>query len=187
MSKENEIKMILFARWLATCYADTHVDSHKRSQHDEGFDESSALSVLNRETGEWYQDRLKHFNEKVYPNYVENGTVQNMIIHLESQKNFSEALKEGPTKSNVKGGMPGHRNAPPPPPPKRVIREGENPPKPKQKQEKSVEDIVKKLRDDLERGESRWTQEYEDADRQSQAEMEGYQWALNDVIIENRG
>lgn len=50
----NEVKMFLFARWIATCYADTHLDSKMKCEHDEGFKSSEAISVLNRETGYWY-------------------------------------------------------------------------------------------------------------------------------------
>jgi hypothetical protein len=53
-----------------------------KSEHDEGFNRSEALSVLNRENGCWYKKQLKHFNEVVYPNYVENGTVENTILFL---------------------------------------------------------------------------------------------------------
>ena len=73
----DEVKMFLFARWIATCYADTHLDSKMKCKHDEGFKESEAISVLNRETGYWYKEQLKHFNDVVYPNYIENGTVEN--------------------------------------------------------------------------------------------------------------
>ena len=37
------------------------------------------------------------------------------------------------------------------------------------------------LSDNVETGESRWIHTYEDASNESQHEMEGYQWALNDV------
>ena len=69
--------MFLFARWIATCYADTHLDSKMKCEHDEGFNSSEAISVLNRETGYWYKEQLIHFNDVVYPNYIENGTVEN--------------------------------------------------------------------------------------------------------------
>ena len=61
--------MFLFARWMATCYADvhTHYDS---------------LSVLNEEDGYWYKDKLRHFKEVVYPNYEKNGTVRDTEILL---------------------------------------------------------------------------------------------------------
>lgn len=70
-----DVRMFLFARWLATCYADTHMDSEFRSEGDEGFNPSDAISTLNRETGVWYKEKLKHFNEVVWPNYKKNGTV----------------------------------------------------------------------------------------------------------------
>lgn len=37
------------------------------------------------------------------------------------------------------------------------------------------------LSENIENGESRWIHTYEDASNESQHEMEGYQWALNDV------
>ena len=73
----DEVKMFLFARWISTCYADTHLDSNLKCEHDKGFNGSEAISVLNRETGYWYKEQLKHFNDVVYPNYIENGTVEN--------------------------------------------------------------------------------------------------------------
>jgi hypothetical protein len=73
----DKVKMFLFTRWIATCYADTHLDSKMRSEHDEGFNDSEAISVLNRETGHWYKKQLNHFNNVVYPNYIKNGAVKN--------------------------------------------------------------------------------------------------------------
>jgi hypothetical protein len=76
------VKMFLFARWIATCYADEHLDKNMKSQHEKGFKEEEAMSVLNRESGEWYKEQLKYFNESVYPNYVENGSIENTINFL---------------------------------------------------------------------------------------------------------
>lgn len=73
---ETNVKMFLFTRWMATCYADEHMDNNNKSQHDEEFDSVQAISVLNRERGEWYKTQLKFFNEVVYPNYMENGSVK---------------------------------------------------------------------------------------------------------------
>ncbi len=72
----NEVKMFLFARWIATCYADTHLDSKMKCEHDKGFKKSESISLLNRETGHWYKKQLKHFNDVVYPNYINNGMVE---------------------------------------------------------------------------------------------------------------
>lgn len=69
-----QIKMFLFARWISTCYADTHLDGNMKSEHDEGFKPEDSISVLNRESGAWYKKQLKHFNEIVFPNYVKNGS-----------------------------------------------------------------------------------------------------------------
>lgn len=76
MDIEAKVKMFLFARWIATCYADTHLDEKKRSEHDKGFNQSNSMSVLNREDGYWYKKQLEHFENVVWPNYIENGSVQ---------------------------------------------------------------------------------------------------------------
>jgi len=81
--KTEEVKMFLFARWLATCYADEHLDSKMRYTDNIDFDRSTAMSVLNRESGYWYKEQLKEFNEVVYPNYLKNGTVDNCIKFFE--------------------------------------------------------------------------------------------------------
>ena len=65
---ENNVRMFLFARWMSTCYADTC--------------DVNRLSVLNTESGEWWKEKLEHFNETVYPNYVENGTVTDTEEYL---------------------------------------------------------------------------------------------------------
>lgn len=72
-----EVKIFLFARWIATCYADEHLDNEMKCDHDEGFKSSESISVLNRETGYWYKEKIQYFNDVVYPNYIENGTVEN--------------------------------------------------------------------------------------------------------------
>lgn len=68
-----QIKMFLFARWIATCYADTHLDSNMKSEHDEGFKKEESISVLNREDGQWYKKQLEFFNQKIFPVYIKNG------------------------------------------------------------------------------------------------------------------
>ena len=75
-------KMFLFSRWLATCYADEHVDGDMKSQHDFGYNSYDSMSVLNRETGYWYMDQIKHFNKVVYPNYIKNGAVKDATEFL---------------------------------------------------------------------------------------------------------
>ena len=59
-----------------TCYADTHVDKKMLSGHDFGFNDSEAISVLNRENGNWWKKQLNHFNKVVYPNLIKNKTVE---------------------------------------------------------------------------------------------------------------
>jgi hypothetical protein len=73
----DEVKMFLFARWIATCYADEYLDEKMRYTDNEDFDGTTAMSVLNRESDNWYKEQLKHFNDVVYPNYVKNGSVDN--------------------------------------------------------------------------------------------------------------
>jgi hypothetical protein len=71
-----EVKMFMFARWIATCYADTKIDNNNKGSHEEGFDSTTALSVLNKKDGHWYKKQIEHFNSVVYPNYVKNGSVR---------------------------------------------------------------------------------------------------------------
>ena len=74
-----EVKMFLFARWMATCYADEHIDEKMRHTSVEGYDQSTEMSVLNRESVEWWKKQLQYFNEEVYPNYIKNGSVDNAM------------------------------------------------------------------------------------------------------------
>lgn len=85
MLLNENVKMFLFARWLATSYADTHLDGEGRSEHDEGFDGRGALSVLNRETGFWYREQIEYFNRVVYPNFVKNNSVKDAKKFLENE------------------------------------------------------------------------------------------------------
>jgi len=71
------VKMFLFGRWISTCYADDYLDEKLRHTSNFEFDSSTALSILNRENGEWWKEQLIYFNETVYPNYIKNGTVKN--------------------------------------------------------------------------------------------------------------
>lgn len=78
MKNNNErVKMFLFARWISTSYADEHMDNNGKSQHESGFNKSNYMSVLNRESGDWYKKQLDYFEKTVYPNYVKNGSVSN--------------------------------------------------------------------------------------------------------------
>lgn len=78
----DKVKMFLFARWIATCYADTHLDENMKCEQDKGFDPNTAISVLNSETGYWYIEQLKYFNDTVYPNYIKTGTVKGTKLFL---------------------------------------------------------------------------------------------------------
>lgn len=90
------IKMFLFARWISTCYADELLDSKMRYTTNEDFDRTTAMSALNRESGEWWKEQLKYFNMVVYPNYIKNGSAQNCKEFLEKYKN-----DKGRTKTNT--------------------------------------------------------------------------------------
>jgi hypothetical protein len=46
----------------------------------------------------------------------------------------------------------------------------------------SLKQGLEKLRNDADNGNSHWSQTFEDASDDSQSEMEGYQWAINDVF-----
>jgi hypothetical protein len=85
--KSDKVKMFLFARWIATCYADEHCDDKMVSQHEPEFNPKESMSVLNREKGEWWKDQLEHFEKVVYPNYVKNGSAENAYKFLEIKEN----------------------------------------------------------------------------------------------------
>jgi len=93
-----DVKMMLFARWLSTCYADEHLDDKMRYTDNPDFDRTTAMSVLNRENGYWYMEQIKHFNDVVYPNYIKNGTqLKNnnlLIIYLVSIMMLIQTLKQ---------------------------------------------------------------------------------------------
>jgi len=65
-----QVKMLLFARWIATNYADVRNDSEGNVIPDD-----AGISVLNTENGEWWKKQLIVFEEKVYPDYIKNGSV----------------------------------------------------------------------------------------------------------------
>lgn len=73
----NKTESFLFARWIATCYADEHLDSSMKDQHTYGFNEMDSMSVLNRESGIWWKKQLEHFYAIVLPNYKKNGSFKN--------------------------------------------------------------------------------------------------------------
>lgn len=73
----DDVKMFLFARWISTCYADEHLDEEMRHSTEKGYDSKTAISVLNRKNGYWYKEKIKYFNDVIYPNYIKNGTVDN--------------------------------------------------------------------------------------------------------------
>jgi hypothetical protein len=59
---ECNVKMFLFARWMVEQY-------------------SSA--TLNTEEGIWWKEQLIYFNEKVYPEYIKNGTLQDTLHFMD--------------------------------------------------------------------------------------------------------
>jgi hypothetical protein len=80
-------KIFLFTRWISTCYADEHLDNKMRHTSSECFDASAAMSVLNKEDGHWWKKQLEHFNDVVWPNYIENGSAINAKEFLKDIKN----------------------------------------------------------------------------------------------------
>ncbi len=89
---ESNVKMFLFGRWIATCYADEHIDDKGTYQYsgeiskDKIYNPSTALSVLNRTDGLWWAEKIKHFNDVVYPNYIKNGSAKDAENFLGEQK-----------------------------------------------------------------------------------------------------
>ena len=77
-----DVKMFLFARWIATSYADEHLDENMKHSCDEGYDCGSAMSVLNRVNGTWWREKLNYFNAKVFPESLKNGSAANAEIFL---------------------------------------------------------------------------------------------------------
>jgi hypothetical protein len=92
--KSDKVKMFLFARWMATCYADEHCDDKMVSQHEPNFNPQESMSVLNREKGQWWKEQLEHFEKVVYPNYLKNGSAFDAYKFLEvkEKKKLSEAI-----------------------------------------------------------------------------------------------
>ena len=78
----DKVKMFLFARWMATCYADEHCDDKMVDEHTPEFNPEESMCVLNRESGEWWKKQLKHFEDTVYPNHLKNGSVENAFKFL---------------------------------------------------------------------------------------------------------
>lgn len=44
---------------------------------DPEFDKSTAMCILNQESGYWWKEQLNHFNNVVYPNCIKYGIVKN--------------------------------------------------------------------------------------------------------------
>lgn len=70
-----EVKQLLFARWIITCYDN---------------------DILNNEDGYWWKNQLEHFNTTVYPNYEKNGSVHNAESFLIESKLINDALNDLP-------------------------------------------------------------------------------------------
>lgn len=72
---EEQAKMFMFGRWMSTYYSS-----------DE----------MNSSDGYWWKEQLTHFNEKVYPNLVKNGSVENTIRFLEVGDILKDAINDLP-------------------------------------------------------------------------------------------
>lgn len=79
-----DVLMFLFARWISTSYADSHLDGDMNLVSPSNL---NGISVLNRESGSWYKEQIKFFKETVLPNYHKNGTVEDTIKFLEYENN----------------------------------------------------------------------------------------------------
>lgn len=84
--KKHDVKAFLFARWISTCYADEKVDSRMRAISDPDFDISTASTLLNSADGKWWAGQLMYFNDIVYPNYKNNGSVKATQEFLRTSK-----------------------------------------------------------------------------------------------------
>jgi hypothetical protein len=78
----NNTKILLFARWISTCYADTHLDSEKRCEHDKDF-ESTDASYLKNETV---------INMERFLNHNKTFTLDFIIKELENCENRTDAI-----------------------------------------------------------------------------------------------
>jgi len=79
---QENVKMFLFARWISTQYADDHLDDKMRYCDNKNYDDSTAISILNKENGLWYKTQLEYFNKTVYPNYIKNGSADSAFEFL---------------------------------------------------------------------------------------------------------
>jgi len=80
---EERIKMFLFSRWISTLYADEHLDKNMIHQsYSAFFDETTAMSVLNREDGNWWKEKLDFFEKEIYPNLLKNKSVEDAKTFL---------------------------------------------------------------------------------------------------------
>ena len=100
--KTDRVKMFLFARWIATCYADEHCDDKMISQHEPEFNPSESMCVLNREDGQWWKEQLLHFEKVVYPNYMKNGTAFDTYKFLDIKERKKKSTFEIPAGQTVK-------------------------------------------------------------------------------------
>lgn len=55
---KTDVKILLFARWITTNYGTPEYNVN-------GYD------------GEWWKERLKHFNKEVFPVMILNGSAEN--------------------------------------------------------------------------------------------------------------
>lgn len=78
-------KLFLFARWMSINYADDHIDTQKRHTSDPDCNFNEVMSVLNLENGDWWKKELEYFEDVVWPEYVNNGSVEDTIKFLTEQ------------------------------------------------------------------------------------------------------
>lgn len=58
LTREYNTRMFLFSRWITTNYP---------------------TEILNTQPGQWWKDQIYYFNDKVFPEYLKNGSFYNTV------------------------------------------------------------------------------------------------------------
>jgi ribA/ribD-fused uncharacterized protein len=77
LEQMNDLKVFWFARWIAMCYADTFV--MERDGELVPSDGKEGNSVLNMEDGQWYAKQFAHFENQVFPLWLESSRERNEL------------------------------------------------------------------------------------------------------------
>lgn len=106
--EKTQLKSLWFARWISMCYADTFVDSKKRRADGSlvGLSpEKGGISVLNAESGKWWTDQLAHFENQVFPQWLEKSKeIKDLTTTLDiissSEKEYKEEKRKAKADPN---------------------------------------------------------------------------------------